>query len=65
MSEPDPDVGLCARCRHARTHRTARGSTFWQCAAAERDPRLRKYPPLPVWQCPAFEPTRDEGDQKP
>lgn len=65
MSQTDPEVGLCAACRHARPRRTARGSTFWQCAAAERDPRLRKYPPLPVRSCPAFEPGREKGDQKP
>jgi hypothetical protein len=51
----DPDVGLCAACAHAATQRSARGSVFWRCLAAERDPRLRRYPPLPVSRCHAFE----------
>jgi hypothetical protein len=51
----DPDVGLCAACAHAVTQRSARGSVFWRCQAAESDPRLRRYPPLPVSRCHAFE----------
>jgi hypothetical protein len=51
----DPEVGLCAACAHAARHTSARGSTFWRCLAADRDPRLRRYPPLPVASCHAFE----------
>lgn len=49
----DAAVGLCSVCRHARTTTNRRGSTFWRCAAAERDARLKRYPPLPVERCPA------------
>lgn len=55
MSGAPPDPGLCARCRHARVKRSARGSRFWRCARADGDPRYRRYPPLPVTACPGFE----------
>ncbi len=55
MRGPPPDAGLCARCRHARVQVSARGSRFWRCARADRDPRYRRYPPLPVTTCPGFE----------
>ena len=51
-----PEVGLCARCRHARRLHNARGSDFWQCLASATDPSLPRYPRLPVARCPAFEP---------
>jgi hypothetical protein len=51
-----PEVGLCSICRHARKQQSARGSTFWRCAAADTDPRLLRYPPLPVTRCHAHEP---------
>jgi len=51
-----PDtVGLCRRCRHAAVQRNARGSEFWRCRQADRDPALRRYPPLPVLACHAYE----------
>jgi hypothetical protein len=50
----DPSVGLCAACAHAARQRSARGSVFWRCLAADRDSRLRRYPPLPVASCHAF-----------
>jgi len=49
-------VGLCSRCVHASVQRSARGSEFWRCRRADEDPRLRRYPPLPVRACHAFEP---------
>jgi hypothetical protein len=49
-------VGLCARCAHASVQRSARGSEFWRCRRADEDPTLRRYPPLPVRACHAFEP---------
>ena len=52
-----PEIGLCSTCRHARITRNERGSTFWRCAAAEADARLRRYPRLPVTECPAYEPS--------
>ena len=58
--EVQPEIGLCSICRHARPQRNARGSTFWRCAAADTDPRLLRYPPLPVLRCPGFEPRTPE-----
>lgn len=48
------DPGLCGRCKHARRIESAKGSVFWQCTLAKTDPRFRKYPPLPVLECPGF-----------
>jgi hypothetical protein len=45
-------VGLCADCANARRVTSTRGSTFWRCALADRDPRYAKYPRLPVLRCP-------------
>jgi len=52
--QADPAVGLCSLCRNARHQRNPRGSAFWRCAASDRDPRLLRYPPLPVTACHAF-----------
>lgn len=52
----DPAVGLCGLCGHARVTRSARGSRFWRCTLAARDPSLRKYPALPRLECHAFAP---------
>jgi len=60
-SRERPEVGLCARCAHASCQRNARGSEFWRCRAAEDDPRLLRYPRLPVQRCPAFAPGRRPG----
>jgi hypothetical protein len=59
VSSERASVGLCATCRHARRTGSARGSTFWRCALSATDPRLPKYPRLPVLTCPAFTPTPD------
>ena len=48
-------AGLCAGCAHASVQRNARGSEFWRCRRAEQDTSLRRYPPLPVRACHAFE----------
>jgi hypothetical protein len=48
-------VGLCASCAHAAVQQSARGSEFWRCRRADVDPTLRRYPPLPVRACHAFE----------
>jgi hypothetical protein len=53
-------VGLCAGCVHAAVQRSARGSEFWRCRQADRDASLRRYPPLPVRACHAFEPGAPE-----
>ena len=47
-------AGLCDHCQHQRIVRTTRGSAFSLCEQAKVDARLRKYPPIPVLQCPAF-----------
>jgi len=49
-------VGRCASCRHASTQESARGSVFWRCLRADRDPDYPRYPPLPVRECPGHEP---------
>jgi hypothetical protein len=54
-------IGLCASCRHARTIVSAKGSEFWLCERAAKDPRYRKYPPLPVLRCPGHEPAAAAG----
>jgi hypothetical protein len=48
-------VGLCASCRHAKRIVSSKGSEFWLCGRAERDPKFRKYPPLPVVRCSGYE----------
>lgn len=55
-------AGLCASCRHARTVRNRRGSTFLLCGLSRDDPRYPRYPVLPVRTCPGYE--RDEGAGK-
>lgn len=50
------NAGLCATCRHVKTLRNDRGSVFYMCQRAEADPRYKRYPPLPVLQCPGHEP---------
>jgi hypothetical protein len=32
----------------------ARGAVYSRCRAHERDPRIPKYPPVPVLRCHAF-----------
>ncbi|HKJ24249.1 MAG TPA: hypothetical protein VKB65_05460 [Myxococcota bacterium] len=49
-------VGQCASCRHAFTQDGARGSVFWRCLRADRDPAYPRYPPLPVRRCAGHEP---------
>ena len=58
----DARVGLCAACAHAKQITSAKGSTFWLCGKAETDPRLLKYPRLPVLRCHAYE--REDGEGK-
>ena len=50
---PISDPGLCAQCAHATRLVTPR-SVFWLCRAARNDPRLVKYPRLPVHACHAY-----------
>jgi len=48
--------GLCQRCVASRVLETGRGSVFWRCSEHDRDPRIPKYPPLPVLRCHLFRP---------
>lgn len=47
--------GLCATCEHLRLL-ASRNSVFVRCGLAERDPRFRRYPALPVVACPGWRP---------
>jgi hypothetical protein len=58
----DESVGLCSICRFAAVQRSARLSVFWRCRRADTDPGFRRYPPLPVKECPGFE--RAPGGQE-
>jgi hypothetical protein len=53
---PDPDVGLCSDCRHARRIVSSRDTVFWQCRLAAADPSFPKYPRLPVHECRGHSP---------
>ena len=55
MAAPFDPVGLCARCRNARTV-TTRNSLYWLCELSRTDPRFPKYPRLPVLECEGFDP---------
>jgi len=57
---PDPRVGLCSRCLHSSRIVSARGSVFWLCQLASRDPAFAKYPRLPVLRCHGYHP--GDGD---
>lgn len=58
---PDPRVGLCATCVHARVVATPR-ARYWRCALSATDPRFEKYPRLPVRACPGYvEGAREDG----
>ena len=56
-----PPPGLCGACAHARIVRNRRGSVFHLCRAAADDPRLRRYPALPVLRCHAYRPADPAG----
>jgi len=58
-------AGLCDACAHARVVTSARGSTFSLCALSVADPRLPRYPRLPVVRCPGFERRAAETEAPP
>ena len=62
---PDPRVGLCSICRHARTVRSDRGSLFHLCERARTDSSFALYPWLPVTECKGFEAVREAGKRDP
>ena len=49
------EVGLCARCKHARTIRSDRGSVFYLCRRSSTDPSYPQYPRLPLLSCRGYE----------
>ena len=55
-AEADAKVGLCIGCVESRRVVSAKLSEFWMCERAARDPRFKKYPPLPVRQCMGYAP---------
>jgi hypothetical protein len=56
LAKPNPAVGLCGGCLHARTIESAKGSSFLLCQRSATDPTYPKYPRLPVLACPGYEP---------
>jgi hypothetical protein len=48
--------GLCGGCAHGQMLDSKTGSRFLFCLRARQDPRYAKYPPVPVFACPGFEP---------
>lgn len=64
MSNPG-DVGLCARCRHARIIVSSKGSRFWLCGRAETDPRYPRYPRLPVLACAGHDAPNGDRSREP
>jgi len=56
MSTANYEIGLCQTCCNVRVVNSGRGSTFYLCRLAERDPRFPKYPRLPMLACDGYEP---------
>ena len=50
-------AGLCATCVHLRLLASKR-SVFVRCGLAATDPRVPRYPGLPVVACSGYEPYR-------
>jgi hypothetical protein len=48
--------GLCGVCAHSRHIAGKRNSRFWLCERSRADARYSRYPRLPVFECPGFEP---------
>jgi GNAT superfamily N-acetyltransferase len=48
--------GECGTCRQAQVVSSPRGSRFFLCLRARTDARFPKYPALPRWQCPGYDP---------
>ncbi|MGH7598788.1 MAG: hypothetical protein ACREOI_20740 [bacterium] len=56
MNLSNYEIGLCQTCCNVRVVNSGRGSTFYLCRLAEREPRFPKYPRLPVLACDGYEP---------
>ncbi|HEY3737537.1 MAG TPA: hypothetical protein VGL26_08830 [Jatrophihabitans sp.] len=48
------NAGLCAECAHVLVRPTAKGTVYLRCGLAATEPRLPRYPRLPVLQCIGF-----------
>ncbi|MBS1887795.1 MAG: hypothetical protein JSU06_11475 [Actinobacteria bacterium] len=59
-----PPAGLCDSCRHQRLVPNTRGSVFSLCERSRTDPSFRRYPPLPVRECPGFEPVEASRERR-
>ena len=57
--------GLCGECRHASVKETRRGTAYLRCLRATWDPRLVRYPALPVLTCVGFEPLESQPGSEP
>lgn len=54
-------AGLCERCAHVQIV-TGHRSTFYLCRLSFSDPRFPRYPPIPVLECPGFQPAPPARD---
>ena len=45
---------LCEHCARMREVISGKGSRFLLCQFSQVEPRFPKYPPQPVFACPAF-----------
>ena len=57
----DARAGLCASCTHVKIIANDRGSRFYMCQLSLSDPRFRRYPSLPVLECPGYVPVPPRG----
>ncbi len=58
MEDTPPEsaiAGLCADCAHAKKLTTKIDATIYLCGLAAKEPRLPKFPRLPVIACPGYE----------
>jgi len=53
--------GECGTCRQAQVVRSSRGAVFFLCRRSRHDPSFPKYPALPRWGCPGFDPVATEA----
>jgi len=58
------DAGRCASCAHCQVIDAAR-SRFYLCRRAFDDPRFRRYPVLPVRECPGYVPVEAGAGGRP
>jgi hypothetical protein len=49
------DPGQCRDCRHALVKETNKGTAYLRCGRAAWDPKLVRYPRLPVAGCEGYE----------